>query len=588
MNTAYFACDMSPNRTPIHRFFLLYFLLPWLLFIAAFSCKNQETKVGMEDVPEIENRFAALCQSNNYGEALIEINRLIAYAERENKDSLSFLFKVNKAELLRKLRDLNAALSLLDSELERAERMQVNSNKAYYYNRKAAILYELNRPEEALVEVQKAQQLDSILGEECWRISSNLTIEGAIYKDLEQYENAQQVLKKAAAFAKSQDNEQEYSQSLYNLITAFYKNEDHDSVLVYAHSLFAIKTGTPIQELTHKTLHTISKSYYALGQNDSAFKFADSAYYVSFNHWLEVVEDRVEMFKASDALIKEQLQNQVLETENKRQALLTYLLVTIAFSLGLILLLIYRQKVRYQRVSDSKERINAQLEDALAFNNKLIGVVAHDIRTPMANISAVIDLYQQGELSKEMMEQLMLQLGDASQKANQLLENLLRWVSAQDSAFSPQFVELDLKKLISDVVDETQTQINNKKVQLEMELESCRLKADPDYLGLIVRNLLTNAVKFSHTGGKITISMTQEENRCCIKIQDRGVGMSAKKIERLLSGRPFSQVGTQSERGTGLGIKLVLELSKAMGGTVSFESEEGKGTTAMVSFPVTK
>ncbi len=588
MNTAYFACDMSRNCMPFHRSLLLQFLLPGLLFLGAFSCKNQETKVGKEDVPEIESRFAALCQSNDYGEALIEINRLIAYAERENKDSLSFLFKVNKAELLRKLRDLNAALSLLDSELERAERMQVNSNKAYYYNRKAAILYELNRPEEALVEVQKAQQLDSILGEECWRISSNLTIEGAIYKDLKQYENAQQVLKKAAAFAKSQDNAQEYSQSLYNLITAFYKNEDHDSVLVYAHSLFAIKTGTPIQELTHKTLHTISKSYYALGQNDSAFMFADSAYYVSFNHWLEVVEDRVEMFKARDALIKEQLQNQVLEAENKRQALLTYLLVTIAFSLGLILLLIYRQKVRYQRVSDSKERINAQLEDALAFNNKLIGVVAHDIRTPMANISAIIDLYRKGELSKEMMEQLMLQLGDATQKANQLLENLLRWVSAQDSAFSPQWVELDPEKLIREVLAETQTQIDNKAVQVELVAEPCRLKVDQDFLALIVRNLLTNAIKFSHKGGKISINVQKDGDQCRIKVKDCGVGMSAKKIERLLSGRPFSEVGTQSERGTGLGIKLVLELSKAMGGTVSFESAEGKGTTAAVSFPMEK
>jgi len=112
-----------------------------------------------------------------------------------------------------------------------------------------------------------------------------------------------------------------------------------------------------------------------------------------------------------------------------------------------------------------------------------------------------------------------------------------------------------------------------------------KVKVDADFLGIILRNLLTNAIKYSHPGGLISVSAKKTKGSFVIRIRDEGVGMSKEKISNIFNGKVDSNVGTQAEKGTGLGVTLVKELIERHHGKLDFESKEGKGTTAIVTIP---
>jgi signal transduction histidine kinase len=551
-----------------------------------FSCAPEKKESDVEEVRKSYRHFRQLVNEEKYDQALSEINKLISIEAEEKNDRPWLHFIVQKAELLRMLSDLDAAYELLQQQSDKVNQMEHGQHTAYYFNRKAAILYELKEMNAALKAVKQAQRIDSIIGSKNWRYSSSLSIEGSIYRDLGQDQKAQEVLKKAASFAFEENDMQEYILSVYNLMLSFQRSENYDSIPFYAEKIIGLDALKQDINQHHRTLNILAESYEKLGMHDSAFFHANHAYHLAHENTLNVIDDRLKMYTASEELTKEKLVNELLEAKNKRQLLVLILILSVAIGIGLFTLLVYRQRSQYKRLSESKQSINAQLKESLAFNNKLISVVAHDIRNPLANITSVIELYRMGELDEQTVNKIMLQLESASKSAGQLLENLLRWVKTQESDFSPQYAQINLSKLIVEVIQEVKIQQENKKITLRTDFQDINLESDPDFLRLILRNLLTNAIKFSKTAGEISITAILAGNSCHIEIQDQGVGISAERIKLLHSGQHFSESGTKDEKGTGLGLRLVNELIKTLGGELRFQSEEGKGTKAKVSIPI--
>ena len=116
--------------------------------------------------------------------------------------------------------------------------------------------------------------------------------------------------------------------------------------------------------------------------------------------------------------------------------------------------------------------------------------------------------------------------------------------------------------------------------------ETLELRADEDYLALIIRNLITNSIKFSKVGGKVILDNFLDNSHLIIKIQDFGVGMSQEQINQLLNAKSTSERGTGAEKGTGIGLQLVRELTYAHGGILQFESQPGEGTTVTIALPL--
>jgi signal transduction histidine kinase len=547
------------------------------------SCDYTNELDDLERIENTKNRYDRFIDVREYDSAFVEVNKLITYYSKQDVDSLKLLYMANKAELHRKFNDLDTAVILLDNMVDLTKRIGDTDEASYYYNRKAAILFEVSLYDKALKAVKESQRIDSILEIKGWRVSSNFNLEGAIYREQKEYSKAKKALRIAIEYSIQQKDAQEYFQSLFNLISTFHRSNNNDSIIIYGKQLLSNELTSSNKEFTHVTYEQIGQAYHQMGELEKAYAYADSAHDAAYGHWVDEVKKQINIYRSRDALEKEQLQNDILAEENKRQSLWTYFLIILAIGTGFISVLIYRKQSAYKKLSESKEKINAKLKESLDFNNKLIGIVAHDIRNPMANIVSIIELYKTGDIDKELLDDVLAELEEGSKKANRLLENLLRWVKSQDSEFTPKYSIVDLSALTNSVISEVQPQIRKKNINVQSFICNCNIWADKDFLSIIIRNLLTNSIKFSMPGKKIVIDSEKNGGICKIKIIDEGTGMSAEQLSKINSGKTISKTGTHSEKGTGLGIKLTKDLIETMGGTLTFESEKGKGTTAIIS-----
>lgn len=563
---------------------LLHSLVIFLALISAItiSC-NTTDKV---DIDETLKKFKKYIKEEQYDSAVFVVNKLIDYHQNQSDDSLVLYYKIAKSELARSYGDRETGLEILKNIKETIEQQGESENAAYYYNRKAAILYELGRYDEALEAVAISQKIDTAIGQPTWRNSSNLVIKGAVYRDRKEFTSAQEVLKEAVDLAVVNNDSQEYCLSMYNLISSFYYDRDYDSVLLYGKkNLPYIKSVESASGFIHTVENHMAKAFYYAGQKDSAFWYADGSYNAISDHWLKVMEENILGFKAREALNRQKIDNEVLEMENSRQSILSLLLITVIIGIGFITLLINRQRKKNKALLESKEELNTQLLDSLAFNNKLIGIVAHDIRNPLVNITSIIELYREGELDKKTIDELLGQLGLATQKANHLLENLLRWVKSQDSEFKPQYSNANLKTEIVKVLEELHSQVRTKGVKIDVDIDGIEFTTDRDFVRIILRNILTNSIKFSKAGQTIKIISSRENQDVVIKVIDEGVGMTQEQLNKINAGTAFTEGGTSLEKGTGIGIKLMRDLAVTLGGSVLFESVKEQGTTVTVILP---
>ena len=169
-----------------------------------------------------------------------------------------------------------------------------------------------------------------------------------------------------------------------------------------------------------------------------------------------------------------------------------------------------------------------------------------------------------------------------------LLENLLKWAQIQQGmiSFNPEVIQLDL--VVGESIDMIQESANNKEIELVTDIPADLVAfADKNMLQSIVRNLASNAVKFTPKGGKIKLSAKASVNQCIeIAIQDSGIGMNQFLIDNIFRfDVKTNRLGTENEPSTGLGLLLCKEFVEKQGGEIWAESKEGNGSTFYITIP---
>ena len=178
-------------------------------------------------------------------------------------------------------------------------------------------------------------------------------------------------------------------------------------------------------------------------------------------------------------------------------------------------------------------------------------------------------------------------LNESAKQGYALLENLLEWSKSQTGriSFDPQ--KLNIREIVQQSIRNVEMMANNKHIQLESLIIGDNLVfADPNMLTTILRNLLINAVKFSHKGGKVSVIVQPKNGKKTFCIKDTGIGIPKGDIDKLFRiDVKYSQVGTAKERGTGLGLLLCKEFVEKHGGTIWVESKSGKGSEFKFTIP---
>ena len=239
------------------------------------------------------------------------------------------------------------------------------------------------------------------------------------------------------------------------------------------------------------------------------------------------------------------------------------------------------------------EKQNAELRAAIANRDKMYSVIAHDLRSPMASICMVLNLMV-NTMSADVIGQELFELLDKANKesedVHELLDNLLKWTKSQTGRLNVMKQDLDLNDIIPGVVDIFEMIAMTKNIRLNYQSPGMPLivRADNDMLKTIVRNFLSNAVKFSPEGSTIDITMCKaDDDFAKISIQDYGIGIAPERLSNIFH-KGDTTYGTYGEEGSGLGLLLCADFAAKNGGDVIATSTLGEGSTFSVLVPLKK
>lgn len=238
---------------------------------------------------------------------------------------------------------------------------------------------------------------------------------------------------------------------------------------------------------------------------------------------------------------------------------------------------------------DVREDIEQDLRTSNATKDKFFSIIAHDLRHPFNSISNFVTLMSKhaAALSKSDIIALSKELKESTDNTRDLLENLLQWAQAQrgSNPFKPEVIAL--VEITDEIIALLGPMAKDKKVQIESNVTTKTLVfADWQMLSTILRNLVSNAIKFTPENGAITMRASENDGMIQITVNDTGVGMSREKIGKLFKiDQQVVSRGTSNEKGTGLGLILCKELVEKNGGRIFAMSESGKGSTFAFTLP---
>lgn len=239
-------------------------------------------------------------------------------------------------------------------------------------------------------------------------------------------------------------------------------------------------------------------------------------------------------------------------------------------------------------ISDSIQ-VKNELNQLNRAKDKLLSIIAHDLRSPLSGIIGLINIYQQDNTDDPQLKNHLVSMMDESAKtALELLENLLNWGNTQTNVLriNPQYT--DVNALVKQSIALMKNSANAKMLTLEMSsTENVFANIDRDMMLSVVRNLLSNAIKFTPRGGTISCKTGKNINECWIEIIDSGIGMSEEAIANLfIISTNDHRTGTQNEKGSGLGLLICNDFVNKHNGHIEVTSKPSMGSTFRVIIPL--
>ena len=236
------------------------------------------------------------------------------------------------------------------------------------------------------------------------------------------------------------------------------------------------------------------------------------------------------------------------------------------------------------------EKQNKELKATLNNRDKMYSVIAHDLRSPMASIRMVLNLVVQSTSADTVGPELYTLLDQAnreSEEVHDLLDNLLKWTKSQTGRLNVVLQDLDLNDIIPGVVEIFEMIAQTKHITLDLQKTEDPLKvhADNDMLKTVLRNFMSNAIKFSPENSTIQIIMANEGEFARVSVKDEGVGIAADRLDTIFH-KGETTYGTGGEEGSGLGLQLCQDFARKNGGDCYVESVEGQGSTFSFTVPL--
>ncbi len=228
---------------------------------------------------------------------------------------------------------------------------------------------------------------------------------------------------------------------------------------------------------------------------------------------------------------------------------------------------------------------NVKLQESNLLKDRLFSILSHDLKTPISSIQLLLNSNIDERITFEMFKKVIPQVKKELDNTSVLLDSLLGWIKNELANTATHVERLSIRNITLKVLQTLHASIQAKHIVIDYGIEHDELVANKDILEIMLRNLVNNAIKFSHVGGDIMITSTATKNHYVVSVKDNGVGMSKEALKNLQEQSFYSSPGTNEEQGNGLGLMICRELLKKYDGHIHIESDHNKGTTVSLFFP---
>ncbi len=250
-----------------------------------------------------------------------------------------------------------------------------------------------------------------------------------------------------------------------------------------------------------------------------------------------------------------------------------------------------RNQLDLREARNELARKNEHLLRANKTRDLLMSMMSHDLLGPLSTAAVSTESIARGEvsLSERDMKSFMLSLHESLKSISTTMENVLLWARSQKEAIQYDIKQLNISLLADKMVNFLQPMAARKGINLYSNLlEDYYVQADANTVEVIIRNLLNNALKYTPTGGEVSVDCSFSENACHLNVKDNGKGMSSEEIGKIFSDQHYSTWGTKREKGFGLGLEISRLFAARNNGKLYCVSEPGKGSTFTLELPVSK
>jgi signal transduction histidine kinase/Tfp pilus assembly protein PilF len=378
------------------------------------------------------------------------------------------------------------------------------------------------------------------------------------------------------------------------------RSEESLPYLLKAYELAESMNAKPLRA---EAATSLSVAYANEGRFDHAYHYQQVANTYRDSLLMRNDPRRLSELQADYELSQKQNEISLLEKDKqlheKRARIQLFISISLTLIIGLSILMIVmlfrsRRKTRLQslmitRQKNALETQASKLAELNTLKDKTFSILSHDLRSPIAALNNTMMLLDEQLLTPEEFGYIKTELTRQLDALNLVLDNLLHWSRLQIQGQSiAQPVLLPIRHITEQNINLLRAQANNKAITIENTiLDGMAAHGDKDQIGIVVRNLISNAIKFTPPNGRIHISAETTNQFMEVSVKDSGIGMSDAQLRKLFIYQShFSERGTSGEKGTGLGLLLCKDFVEQNGGHIFIVSAPGEGSTVRFTLPL--
>jgi signal transduction histidine kinase/Flp pilus assembly protein TadD len=542
---------------------------------------SEEIKDSIQIAFSLNNIGGIYRLEGNYEEALRYILEALGIFERNNhKEGISFC-TINIGLIYRRQNSPQMALKYLNYTLKIREEISDVPGKALALNLIAEVYFEIGSIDEALkyyLQVEKEYTaIDDRKG-----LAATWGGIASVYLSKNKLAEAEVYTKRSLDLAQKISYFEGEVLNLNRLGKIYGKRGQTKSAINYFNRAYALAAKAREIQIKLECLKDQSDFYKSIGDYESALTY-NSKYHALRDSILnyESVSLVSQMDKDFRRKREEQKYNTLLAEKSLIEKRRNYLI-------AISLLILVVAAVTFNRYRASK-KYNKKLSELNAMKDKLFSIIAHDLKNPLHSLFGLNDYLFSNftTIDEEERVSLIGKMDTAGKQILKLLENLLYWSRSQIGAidFSPQMN--NLYEMVEDTISVLSEIAQRKEISIENNISrNVAVYCDSEMIKTVLRNLISNSIKFTNRNGLIIINLSETKTRWKISVVDNGVGMDSTTVDSLFKIDSINTLrGTEDEKGTGLGLILCKDFIEKHNGTIEIESLLNEGTTITVIIP---